>query len=115
MARVTLTACVRVCVFAYMIWLVSALQNVSVGQGGIVACVLLQVGVGWYVEAEMTRVTHTVCVRVLAYLIWLVPALQDVSVGEGGIVACVLHAGGVRLVCSNSVIRTVCVCMCLLM
>ena len=44
----------------------SALQKVSVGQGGIVACVLLQVGVGWYVETYVTRtVCVYVCVRVL--------------------------------------------------
>ena len=43
-ARVVRTCTVRV--FAYMLSLVSALQIVRVGQGGIVAYVLLQVGVG---------------------------------------------------------------------
>ena len=50
------------CAFANATNLVSALQIVSVGEGGMVACFGARRGCGWYVEAYVTRVTFTVCV-----------------------------------------------------
>ena len=76
--------------FAYITWLLSPLQPVSVGQGGIAGYVAGRRD--WLLLVVMLRPTRPdsfvpfLFVRVFVSMMWLVPALQHVSVGPGGIV-----------------------------
>ena len=113
--------CVRV--FAYLIWLLPTLQEVSVGQCGIATlfcCMSRLVGMLNLKSpaSPLPFVCVCVCVRVFAYLIWLLFALQEVSVGQCGILTCFAGCRG-WLVCRilshprHPCRLCVCACVCI--